>query len=431
MKRILFFILSILVFTACEQFPTLGTQILRQFNFQIIGTGQSAEAGNYLPDSVGILMDFESLVPAGERQFIMEIKVWQGGGTVDQTLVYANKSGKMKTRWKVGDASNEQTLKVKIYDTEGLFSSENEIKATSFFSNKLNTINRGFLVGIGGMVRDTINQRSMLIPGRNLYVLTDKFYNWESINYLFNTSLKELEINSSGEVFAAGWNGNLYKTSDWGENWIDLGKPIPENPYYYEFSISKDDYLWANKAEHGIYCSKDNGVTWQKDTAGLENQERMGPVYTFADTAHMAISHSSMMIMKTTDNGLTWKPVYTPEYALTMFVTDENAIIAQNQGGFRLHKSTDGGNTYRQVFSPYVEFGTTSRHLYDKFGADYYVLAPGGGVWKTKDFEDFTELFTFTKQRNLFIDHQGNIYASGFNYSNAADDPTLILPAEN
>jgi photosystem II stability/assembly factor-like uncharacterized protein len=431
MKRFFYFILLILVFSACEQYPTPGTHVLRQLNFQIIGADQSAEAGNYLPDSVGIFVDFASLVPAGERDFAMELEVLEGGGTVDQTVVYANKNGIMKTRWKVGNSSNAQILNVKIYDTDGLFSAETEIRATSYFTDKLNKIDKGFLVGIGDMVRDTINQRTLIISGRNLYVLTDKFFNWERIDYPFSTSLKELEINSNGEVFAAGWNGNLYKTSDWGENWVDLGKPIPENPYHYELTITKDDYIWANKWEHGVYCSKDNGITWQKNISGLEKQEELGRIFAFADNSHMAISHSSMMIMKTTDNGLTWKPINTPEYSLTMFVTDENAIIAQNQGGFRLHKSTDGGQTYRQVFSPHVEFGTTSRHLYDKFGNDYYVLAPGGGVWKTKDFEEFKELFTFTEQRNLFIDHQGNVYASGFNYSNAPDDPTLILPAAN
>jgi hypothetical protein len=59
------------------------------------------------------------------------------------------------------------------------------------------------------------------------------------------------------------------------------------------------------------------------------------------------------------------------------------------------------------------------------------VLAPGGGVWKTKDFEKFEELVTFSLQRNLFIDHQGTIYAAGFNYSNATPDPTLVLPGGN
>ncbi len=431
MKRILFLIFSIWFFSACEQYPAPGTQILEQFNFQVTGANQSAEAGDYLPDSVGIIVDFESLVPAGERQFTMEIEIAEGGGTVDQEVVNADKNGKMKTQWKMGESSNEQILNVKIHDSEGLFSSETEIKATSFFTDKLNTITRGFLVGIGDMVRDTVNDRSMLISGRNLYIMEENFYNWQPMFFPFSTNLKELEINSNGEVFAAGWNGELYQTSDWGENWINLGRPIPGNRYHYEFSITKDDYLWANKWDHGIYCSKDNGVTWQKDTAGLETQEELGPVYTFADTAHMAIARSNMLIMKTTDDGLTWKPVNTPEYSLTMFITDESAIIAQNQGGFRLHKSTDGGKTYKQVFAPHVEFGTTSRHLYDKFGADYYILAPGGGVWKTKDFEEFEELMRFSIQRNLFIDHKGNVYASGYSYSNAPDEPTLILPVND
>src|SRR5690606_16524956 len=119
MKRFLYFILLIFAFSACEQYPTPGTQILRQFNFQTIGAEQFAEAGNYLPDSVGVFVNLESFVPAGERDFMMEVEVLQGGGMVDQTLVQTNKNGIMKTRWKVGNTSNEQVLKVKIYDTEG------------------------------------------------------------------------------------------------------------------------------------------------------------------------------------------------------------------------------------------------------------------------------------------------------------------------
>ena len=86
---------------------------------------------------------------------------------------------------------------------------------------------------------------------------------------------------------------------------------------------------------------------------------------------------------------------------------------------------------YKKVFSPSVAYGTTSWHCYDKFKDYYYVLAPGGGVWKTKDFENFEELMKFTVQRNLFIDHTGTVYACGFNYSNAEPEPTLVLPAQN
>ena len=143
--------------------------------------------------------------------------------------------------------------------------------------------------------------------------------------------VRELEINSKGEVFAASWNGNLYKTSDWGQTRNTLGSPIPGNMYHYQLTITKDDYIWANKWEYGIYCSKDDGLTWTKDTTGLEYQEELGRIFCFADTSHMAVSCYNLTILKTTDDGISWTPIPTPQYSLSMFVTDNNTLIAQNQ----------------------------------------------------------------------------------------------------
>jgi photosystem II stability/assembly factor-like uncharacterized protein len=312
--------------------------------------------------------------------------------------------------------------------------SEFTINANAFFADKLNTIKTGYLIGIGDMVTDTVNNRSMLISGMDLYKLEGEngnFYEWERIqSFSYPHNFKDLEMNNKGEVFGGGWDGNLYKSTDWGKSWILIAKPIPENPYHFELTVTKDNYIWANKWERGIYCSKDGGNTWQKDLNGLAKQEQMGSVYLFGDGSHLALSHNKLLILQTFDDGINWIPVNTPQYSLTIFVTDENDIIAQNQeGGFSLHKSSDSGKTFKKVFSPFVAYGTTSGHCYQKFGNYYYVLAPGGGVWKTRNFEEFKELMTFSLQRNLFIDHNGTIYASGFNYSNATPDPTLVLPA--
>jgi photosystem II stability/assembly factor-like uncharacterized protein len=276
------------------------------------------------------------------------------------------------------------------------------------------------------MVRDTVNQRSMLLSGREIYISKNKFYNWQKIHFSYNIILKELEINSKGEVFGGGWDGNLYKSTDWGQNWSLISKPIPGNNYHFELSVSKDDYIWASRWDKDMHCSTDGGLSWRKDTSGIPNNVPLGPVYQFNDTSHLALA---LIIKQTFDDGITWKDLNTPQYPSTLFVTAKNEIILQNQdGGFTLHKSTDFGKTYKKVFSPNVAYGTTSWHCYDKFKNYYYVLAPGGGVWKTKDFEEFEELITFSLQRNLFIDHRGTIYASGFNYSNATPDPTLVLP---
>lgn len=432
MKKLLLYIIICIGVLSCEKYPEPGSEMLEQFRFYTIGENQMAIGGEMLSNPVGVQVDLASLLPDKNIKFYTEFTVKEGGGTISKFKVDSDAEGKMLASWTMGFTSNLQVLEGKIFDAGNNFFAGFTVEANAFFEDQLNVIKNSFLVGIADMVRDTVKQRSMLISGSKMYVKKGSFYEWENINFPFSTNNKELEINSRGEVFAAGWNGNLYITKDWGLTWNDLGKPIPGNPYHYELSISNDDYIWANKWEKGVYCSKDNGLTWSKDSVGLVSQEQLGRVYKFGDSSHMAISHSmGMPVLQTFDAGKTWKPINTPQYSLTMYVTGEGDLIVQNQGGgFTLNKSTDGGKTYRQVFSPNVAFGTTSAHCYDKYGSYYYVLAPGGGVWKTRDFETFTELFTFQLQRNLFIDHNGTIYASGFNYSNATPDPTLVLPLE-
>jgi photosystem II stability/assembly factor-like uncharacterized protein len=421
------------VLFSCEKYPEPGSETIESFSFNFLGNYQMAEAGNYLAEDIGVEVNYDSPYSLSKKTFYMELEVAIGDGKIDKQKILADESGKMTTKWQLGSKSNEQILNAKIFDSSGQLYADFEMEATAILFDGWNTINSGYLLGIQDMVRDTINQRSMLISRSDLYVRTDKFYMWEPINTLQNTNIKELEINSKGEIYAAAWNGDLYRTTDWGETWDHLGKPIPDNPYHYELTITKDNYIWANKWEHGVYCSIDGGSTWQKDTTGLTKQEELGRIFSFADTSHMAISYYNLTIYQTSDNGVSWIPINTPEYSPGMFVTDNNAIIAQNQKGtgFTLHKSVDGGKSYKEVFSPHVAYGTSSKHCYDKFKNNYYVLAPGGGVWKTRDFEDFEELIEFSLQRNLFIDHSGTLYASGFNYSNAEPDPTLVLPRMN
>ncbi|MBK6283327.1 MAG: exo-alpha-sialidase [Draconibacterium sp.] len=431
MKKLIYLLFIFASFYSCEMYPEPGSQNIESFSFNIIGNQQTADAGEYLVNKIGAQIYLESLVPKTDKKFRIELEIISGNGSVDNTLIEADNQGKMVTSWKLGNETNVQQIKAKIFDSSNQFYSEFEIQATAFFLDKWNTITDGFLIGIGDMVKDTINNRSMIISGMDLYAkegVDNKFYEWKQIQgYGYPNNFKDLEINSKGEVFGGGWNGNLYKSTDWGKTWTLISKPIPENQYNFELTITKDDYIWANKWDYGVYCSKDNGITWTKDTIGLDRQEQLGRIFTFDDSLHLAISHANLTILKTSDDGITWSPINTPEYSLTMFVTDDNAIIAQNQGGFVLHKSTNGGQSYRQVFSPHVEYGTTSWHCYDKFKNNYYVLAPGGGVWRTKSFEEFENLITFSLQHNLFIDHNGTIYASGYKYSNATDDPTLVL----
>lgn len=429
MKKIVFSLLIVISLFSCERYPEPGNETLEMFSFNIIGNQQSAEDKTYLPMEIGAQIDLNSLFPQNNIKFKIKLAVKSGGGSVDKTSIIAGPDGKMATNWKLGNESNEQVLSCQILDADNKLYSEFDIEATAFFMDKWNEIKKGYLVGIDDMFSDTTRQRTMMYNEGQIWVLKNEFYSWEPKGFPFNTYVRFIDMTSDGIVFAAGWNGALYKTEDWGNNWQYVCHPLPENKYYYNFNITSDDYLWATKNSYGVYCSKDKGLTWTKDTTERVKDAYLGPIYIYRDS-YMTIADNPLSIVQKRNNSPAWENINTPEYSLSMYVPNDSTIIAQNQGGFKLHKSTDGGQKYKQVFAPYTTMGGGDLwHIYGKFGNNYYVLAPSSGVWRTSDFEEFEQLVQIkTHQQKLFIDHLGTIYACGFNFANAEDDATYVLP---
>ena len=430
MKQIVFILIISTALFSCEKYAEQGTEVLESFQFSIIGNDQLQQVGQYLEQEVGAIIDLSEVRPQTDQQFKLEITAIKGGGSVDNDVVIADQSGKMATRWTMGSDSNDQKLSCRILDSNNQIYSEFEIYATALFPNQWNTVKLGYLVGIQDMVRDTLNQRSMMLSNGRIYLSTNNFYKWE-LNYnYYSSSIRQLEINSKGDVFAVTSYGEILKTSNWGDTWENLGHINQTYAYNIELSITNDDYIWFYSGESGLYCSKNNGVTWTRNTSGLLEEDQLGRVYNHGDTSHLVVSKYRNAIMQTTDDGISWQQINTPESTVTMFVTDDNAIITQNLFDFTLNKSTDGGQTYFQVFQPNLNTSIISGHLYDKFKNLYYVLAPGVRIWTTTNFEDYTPLIACELQRNLFIDHEGNIYASGL-ANRTPTQPTLIFPNTN
>lgn len=429
MKKILYTLLLATLLFSCEKYPEPGNETLEIFNFQIIGNLQLAEEENYLPIKIGAQIDLNSLFPQKSIQFKINLVVVSGGGSIDKTSIIADSEGKMTTNWKLGNESNEQILSCQILDADNKLYSEFEIEATAFFMDEWNEVKKGYLVGINDMLCDSTRQRTMMFNERQVWVLKNDFHSWEPKGFPFNTNVRFIDMTSDGTVFAAGWDGALYKTEDWGNNWQYVCHPFPENQYYYNFNITNDDYLWASKNSYGVSCSKDKGLTWTKDTTERVKNTTLGPIYKYANS-HLTIAGDPLSIIQKSDDSLVWRNIHTPQYSLSMYIPNDSTIIAQNQGGFRLHKSIDDGQNYKQVFAPYTTMGGGNLwHIYKKFGNDYYVLAPSSGVWRTRDFEEFEQLIQIdTHQQKLFIDHTGTIYAAGSNYVNAEDEATYIFP---
>ncbi len=432
MKKIIFSLIIAILFFSCEKYPEPGSETVESLYFSLYGNFQISEAGTYLTEKVGAQIDLNSVIPKTDQKYRMEIEITAGGGSVDQEIIQSDPEGRMLTNWQLGNDINLQELTCRIFDFENNLLSEFTIESTAIFTDDWNKITNGLLVGIDDMICDTTRQRTMMYNHGGIWILKDNFYSWEPRGFPFNTYLRFIEMTSDGTVFAAGWNGELYKTEDWGENWQYVCNPLPGNPYYYNFNITSDDYLWASKDSYGVYCSKDKGMTWIRDTTERVLNTTLGPIYKYQNS-YLALAGNPLSIIQKSADSLNWEDINTPEYSLSMFVPNDSIIIAQNQGGFRLHKSTDNGETYKPVFTPNVSMGGGNLwHIYNRFGNNYYVFAPSSGVWRTYNFEEFEQLIDIrTHQSKLFIDHTGTIYAAGSNFINAEDEATYILPGNH
>jgi photosystem II stability/assembly factor-like uncharacterized protein len=432
MKKLITALFILLVISACEKYPEPGTEQLENFQFYLHGTQQMAQAGNELPEKVGVNVDLNSLYPDKSLKFHTIFEVLEGDGSIQNTRVDADAEGKMLTQWTMGTTQNRQLLKGAIYDQYNKRYGEFNLHALALFQDKENMVEEGLLIGIIDMLADTLRKRTMMLNQGMLWLLKDNFYKWEPKGLPMGVNIRFIDMTRDGTVFAAGWNGKLYKSENWGDNWELWGQPIPGNQHHYHFNITNNDYLWATKKEHGVFCSKDKGLTWLPDTTDRVKNTRLGPIYRYKNS-YLALAGNPLTIIQKHDGDSIWSDMITPEYSISMYVPNDSTIIAQNQGGFRLHKSVDDGQTYHQVFNPNVSMGGGDDwHLYAKHGNSYFVLAPSNGLWQTTDFENFEQLIHIsTHQQKLFTDHRGTLYVAGYNYSNAEPEATYILPHIN
>ena len=87
MKRKLYILFLATILISCERYPEPISQIVEDFNANIIGNFQSAEGNEYLPLEVGAQIEIKSVHPLTDLLYRMEMQVSSGNGSVDNETV--------------------------------------------------------------------------------------------------------------------------------------------------------------------------------------------------------------------------------------------------------------------------------------------------------------------------------------------------------
>ncbi len=118
-----------------------------------------------------------------------------------------------------------------------------------------------------------------IIAAKNMYsgvlLSTDSGKSWTSYDTIFSkTNIFSLTFNGN-DIFAGGYSGNYFYSSDFGKTWVKINIDPGNKPVIYTMSINGRNILAGTI--NGVYFSSDYGINWNQYNLGLTSKA----IYSF------------------------------------------------------------------------------------------------------------------------------------------------------
>ena len=244
--------------------------------------------------------------------------------------------------------------------------------------------------------------------------------------------------------------GVVYKTTDGGENWREIWRGDnlaryilinPQNPEILYLSTGIFDREAANSNPKtrdpggvGVLKSVDGGKTWEEANNGLNNlyvgslfMHPENPEILLAGTGNVQY-HQQGGIYLTTDGAQTWRSVFDAEgdNVTSVEFSESDPEIAYAGGIMLIMRSTDGGLTWEKVSQEtegwgapgvrggfpidfQVDLRDSDRIFANNYGGGNFLSEDGGQTWEVA-----SRGYTGSQVRSIAVDpdHPGRVYAA-------------------
>ncbi len=213
----------------------------------------------------------------------------------------------------------------------------------------------------GGWITD------LAVQGKNLYastrqggifLSTDDGATWTAINSGLPKNADFQAVAVSGENLFAGTVGKGgFRSSNNGTSWTAMSPDLAAGTSVWRFAVSGTDlFAVAGRKVASVYLSNDNGTSWDEVNSGMPEVEVLclGVMGTnlFAGTYGRGVFFSE-------DYGNSWTEVNSgirPDAEVLRLVASGNKIFAGSRWGGRVIRSTDNGASWQPIFTGLPHF---------------------------------------------------------------------------
>ena len=225
------------------------------------------------------------------------------------------------------------------------------------------------------------------------------------------SSLRTVAIDEQKRIYIGGGltfpAPRIRVSVDSGKTWLppDYGPYGGYDPYgdVWSFAFVDSGYVLAG-TDHGIYRSKDQGLSWQLAFRDSNYPSREYLSLLVSNKTKTIFAGADEAIFRSTDNGNTWAicadSTFIYPYVWSMTQTEDGTIFAGTESGMPntargVVRSTDNGNSWEFVNNfpyhvgknvPLVVAGLSPQEVYcspDGYGA--FVSYDNGNSWKHID----------------------------------------------
>lgn len=172
---------------------------------------------------------------------------------------------------------------------------------------------------------------------------------WRKVQKISEIRVYGMTVTDQGTVLACNYDnergGHLYRSTDAGETWTDLGVRSPKG--LYRFQKVRNGVL-VNGVAGRLYKSRDDGLTWLE--IGQISDRPLYPIESLP-TGVVLLGDEAGRIFRSTDDGQTWKEVANVEQPLDDFVwlRDGLVYLSSYLGTKHLFVSNDAGLTWKDI----------------------------------------------------------------------------------